>query len=52
MVFLRFIQFLIEHSVSKPSGDPDQTLRSVATGLGLLCLHMDAILDLWVNHVV
>ena len=34
-----FIQTLIEHSVSN-SGDPDQTLWSAASGLGLHCLPM------------
>ena len=36
MVFYIFAQISIEHSVNK--GDPDQTLRSVASDLGLHCL--------------
>ena len=36
MVFFILIKMLIEHS----GGDPDQTPRSVASGLGLHCLPM------------
>ena len=52
MVAFIFIQILIEHSVAN-SGDPDQTLRSAVSGLGLHCLPMshkkDARLK-WVKH--
>ena len=39
MVFLIFIQFVIEYSVSI-IGDSDQTARSAASVLGLHCLYM------------
>ena len=37
-IFSIFIQILLEQSVSTNSGDPDQTPRYVASGLGLHCL--------------
>ena len=39
MVFLIFIQILIEHTVAN-SGDPDQMPHLVASDLGLHCLPM------------
>ena len=54
MVVFVFILILIENSVAN-SGDPDQTLHSAASGLGLHCLPMsyrkDARLK-WVNIIM
>ena len=50
MVFLIFIQILIEHSVN--SGDPDQTARSAASDLGLHCFPLSHKKDarlIWVR---
>ena len=49
MVFFTFIQMSIEHSVNK-QWDPDQTLRSVASDLGLHCLPGCYNRLIWVKH--
>ena len=51
MVFLIFIQILIEHSVSK-SGYPDQTPHKETSDLGLHCLPMSHKKDAGLNGLI